>query len=236
MSVYLSSNGLTASKYRPNVIVIDKRVKSDSEVQRLLVREEMNVATADEYISSTAGAQLLIIRDGGLSAPAYDVAKRIRSFSDIPILMLPDTLDEIYTTIALSRGADMCADIHYTFELRARITALIRRSAGSMSRPHTLSNGVISIDMRSRSVYSNGTPVAMTAIEYGIVAYLLQNLGDACSIDDIYSGVWHERPYRVRKTIVEHIRRIRAKIEPDPHDPSYIKAVSGIGYKMEYAY
>ncbi|MBQ7990290.1 MAG: response regulator transcription factor [Oscillospiraceae bacterium] len=235
MSVYLSSNGLTAIEYRPNVIVIDRRKKRDNDIQRMLTHEEMNVTTAD-HITSADGAHLLIIRDAGVSSPAFDAAAQVRSFSDIPILMLPDELDEIYTTIALAKGADMCADPRFTFELRARITALIRRSSGIMSRPHTLSNGVISIDMKSRSVYSGSTPVSMTAIEYGIVEYLLENLGDPCSIDDIYSGVWHERPYRVRKTIVEHIRRIRAKIEPDPHNPSYIKAVSGIGYKMEYAY
>ena len=74
---------------------------------------------------------------------------------------------------------------------------------------------------------------------YGMQSIRLQRgmrkQGSECRSDDIYRRVWRENPYSVRKTVVEHIRRIRSKIEPDPHNPSYIKVVFGVGYKMERA-
>ncbi|MBQ3918411.1 MAG: response regulator transcription factor [Oscillospiraceae bacterium] len=236
MPLYLSSNGLTAMQYRPNIIFTDCRRNKDSDIQRLLLKDEINVAESDSDVTATKGAHLMIIRDEGIALPGFAVLEKVRSVSNIPVLMLPDSTDEIYNIMALSKGADMVCDPKCVYEMKARVTALIRRSTGALERPRTLSNGAISVDMRSRTVYSEGSRISMTAIEYGIVQYLLENLGTPCSIDEIYTGVWHEKPYRVRKTIVEHIRRIRAKIEPDPHNPSYIKAVSGIGYKMEYAY
>ena len=74
----------------------------------------------------------------------------------------------------------------------------------------TLVNGAISVDRRRREVFSGGNPVKLTAIEYGIVEYLMENCGDVCTVDDIYRRVWRENPYSVRKTVVEHIRRIRS--------------------------
>ena len=235
-NIYLSSAGLTDSADRPNILVYDNRQKKDRQIQNLLIREEMNVADTDLPVYSTDNAHLLIIRDGGIDRPAFGILERVRSFSDIPVMMIPDTTSEMYAVMALSKGADMCMEWGSDFEFRARVTALLRRRLYTPAAPQRLSNGVISIDRRTRKVYSEGSHIRMTAIEYGILEYLLANLGDACSIDDIYRSVWHEQPYKVRKTSVEHIRRIRAKIEPDPHNPSYIKAVSGIGYKMEYAY
>ena len=235
-NIYLSSGGLTDLADRPNILIYDKRQNKDRDIQKLLVREEINVADTDTPVYSSDGAHLLIMRDSGMDDPAFDALEKIRTFSDIPVMMIPDDMSEMYTIMALSKGADMCMHWGAEFEFRARITALLRRSLFTPAAPQKLSNGVISIDRRTRKVYSEGCHIRMTAREYGIVEYLLANCGDPCSVEDISRRVWHEQPYKVRKTIVEHIRRIRAKIEPDPHNPSYIKAVSGIGYKMEYAY
>ncbi|MBQ5315996.1 MAG: response regulator transcription factor [Oscillospiraceae bacterium] len=235
-NIYLSSNGLTDLSDRPNILICDNRQNKDRQIQNLLIRDEMNVADTNQPVYAADGAHLLIIRDGGMERPAFDTLEKLRSFSDIPVMMIPDNISEMYTIMALSKGADACMEWGADYEFRARVTALLRRRLYAPAAPQRLSNGVISIDRRTRKVYAEGSHIRMTAIEYGILEYLLANLGDACSIDDIYRSVWHEQPYKVRKTIVEHIRRIRAKIEPDPHNPSYIKAVSGIGYKMEYAY
>ena len=162
------------------------------------------------------------------------VIKEIRGESLAPIMVLYSRYSELENVLALEKGADLClgADMGQR-ELRARIKALGRHTSRiNESENSTLTNGVISMDTRRRAVFRGGECVPMTATEYGILEYLLSNVGDVCPVEEIYRNVWHEKPFSIKKTVVEHIRRIRCKLEPDPHRPSYIKAVTGVGYCM----
>lgn len=249
-----SAKGLTRIENRPNIIVTDIRtgMPAEDDLANLLVREEINVCRAQDGVRKLkercpAGSwHMIIIRDGGLADPAFDVIENIRRFSDIPLLTVSDDCSEIYRIMALCKGADACmsADGGFgAFEFKARVVSMLRRqlrSSGedirrSITGADMLQNGDLTVDRRRREIYSKGVKIRMTAIEYGIVEYLMENCGDVCTVEDIYRRVWQENPYSVKKTVVEHIRRIRSKIEPDPHNPCYIKVVFGIGYKMERA-
>lgn len=239
---------LTDINCRPNVLIAycgaDK--ESAQKLAGLLMREEINTEVTDDCERAVRSPcpfgdrHLIILRDG---CGSFGYMEALRRLTDMPILAVSDNCDEIYRTLALSKGADMCIDAAGTgsFEFKARVIALLRRYLGGTRAEYTrepgdmLTNGSICVDRRRREIYMSGTPVRMTAIEYGIVEYLMENCGDVCTVDDIYRRVWNETPYCVRKTVVEHIRRIRCKIEPDPHNPSYIKVVFGVGYKMEKA-
>ncbi len=257
-SILISSGGgLTRTENRPNIIISDIRKAPGDEkndLARLLAREEINVCCTDseaEILSGICSGEdrhMVIIRDGGLAAPAFDIIESIRKFSDIPLLTVSDDCSEIYRIMALSKGADACmsaGDMHHfeSFEFKARVVSMLRRYVGMnpgtpIKKPllgDTLINGELTVDRRRREVYSGGVRIRMTSIEYGIIEYLMENCGDVCTVEDIYRRVWQDTPYCVRKTVVEHIRRIRSKIEPDPHNPCYIKVVFGIGYKMEKA-
>lgn len=255
LDIYASKSGITNIESRPNVILTyngSENKASAAELAKLLIKEEINVCTAEnggERLKEPCpwgNWHMMIIRDGGLALPAFDMIDRVRRISDIPVLTVSDGCNEIYRTMALAKGADACMGTGQdfgSFEFKARVVSMLRRYLGNMPEGHspicadndTLVNGIISVDRRRREVFSGGVLIRMTAIEYGIMEYLMENCGDVCTIDDIYRRVWRENPYSVRKTVVEHIRRIRSKIEPDPHNPSYIKVVFGVGYKMERA-
>lgn len=237
---------------RPNVIISDRRDTAfeDNRLRQLLMREEINVYTAKDGAEmlknncSSGEYHLMIIRDGGINAPAFSEIESVRSMSDLPILTVSDNCTEIYRIMALSKGADACMDASElgAFEFKARIVAMLRRytGAGTDTAPthrtaleNTIVNGELTLDRRRRELFSNGSRIRMTSIEYGIVEYLMVNCGNVCTVNDIYRQVWQGTPYSVRKTVVEHIRRIRRKLETDPHNPRYIKVVFGVGYKME---
>ncbi|MBQ5332202.1 MAG: response regulator transcription factor [Oscillospiraceae bacterium] len=250
--IFTAKNEITGIKSRPNVIIAygeGKREEAMS-LSDMLSREEINVIPHEkgdifENTCLFGDMHMMVVRDGGLSAPEFGLIEELRKMSDIPVLTVSDGCDEIYRTMALAKGADACmnADEFGRFEFKARVVSLLRRYLKNQDRAggiisadgETLTNGSISIDRRRREVFRSGSLIRMTAIEYGIVEYLMENCGAVCTVDDIYRRVWNETPYSVRKTVVEHIRRIRSKIEPDPHNPSYIKVVFGVGYKMERA-
>lgn len=252
MSIYAAKKELTGIQSRPNVIMDfdENRREEAMRLSDILSNEEINViphlrGEKIETESLFGKAHMMIMRDGGLSSPAFTAIEELRKISDIPLLTVSDSCCEIYRTMALAKGADACMDASDfgKFEFKARVVSLLRRSLSSENpetnafsvNGETLTNGCITIDRRRREVFRDGGLIRMTAIEYGIVEYLMENCGAVCTVDDIYRRVWNETPYSVRKTVVEHIRRIRSKIEPDPHNPSYIKVVFGVGYKMEKA-
>ena len=82
-------------------------------------------------------------------------------------------------------------------------------------------------------VIPDAEPVKLTATEYGIIEYLMTNLGRVLSTTQIYEAVWNEPSYSTEKTVTVHIRRIREKIEINTKEPKYMKVVWGIGYKIE---
>lgn len=189
--------------------------------------------------SQALTSHICLIIDDGIDNSGFSILEDIRRVSDKPVIMVSDRIGEMYTVMALSKGADCCIDRSTAgvIETEARIFSLLRRTFltdDCEENARLLTNGVISVDTKRRTVIANGSKVRLTAIEYGILEHLLTNCGDVCPIDDIYRSVWHETPFSVKKTVVEHIRRIRSKVEPDPHNPCYIKAVFGVGYKMEY--
>lgn len=253
-NIFSAASGITIINERPNIIITypDGADSSAAEkISGLLKREEINVYTEPRAWEALTGPcingawHMVIITGTSILRSGFDIIEKIRSFSDIPVMTVSENPDEIYKIMALSKGADICMDMtggSGEFELKARIVTMLRRELYSpVSVPCSyasecvdiLVNGDICIDRKRREFFSNGRKVRLTAIEYGIVEYLMENCGDVCTVDDIYRSVWNENPYSVRKTVVEHIRRIRSKIEPDPKNPSYIKVVFGVGYKME---
>ena len=121
-------------------------------------------------------------------------------------------------------------------ELLARIKSQIRRfvTLGSIAQKDSvITTGGLSIDTEANEVTVVGEAVRLTATEYKIVKYLMENLGRTLSSNQIYENVWNENAFSSERTVTVHIRRIREKIEIDSKNPKYIKVVWGIGYKME---
>lgn len=192
---------------------------------------DLTLCGSNEIFSENNDPRLIILCETG-----FDLIEQIRRRSSVPILYAADCADELTVIMGLSKGADAVVDKGIPpMEFAARVKALLRRAA-ILRRAELEENkeqicaGGICLDDISRTVTADGSAVHTTNIEFGILRYLMTHPGKICSVEEIYSEVWNSSSYDVRKTVVEHIRRLRRKIEKDPKNPLYIKAVFGAGY------
>ncbi|MBO5184155.1 MAG: response regulator transcription factor [Clostridia bacterium] len=162
---------------------------------------------------------------------------KLREKSNVPVIFLSAKSEDTDKIAGLGFGADDYVTKPFSpLELLARVKSQIRRfvSLGSIAKKDSvITTGGLSIDTEAHEVTVDGEPVRLTATEYKIVRYLMENLGRTLSSNQIYENVWNENAFSSEKTVTVHIRRIREKIEIDSKNPKYIKVVWGIGYKIE---
>ncbi len=162
---------------------------------------------------------------------------KMREQYNFPIILLSAKSEDTDKIAGLSFGADDYVTKPFNpLELMARVKSQIRRyvSFGSLQKSETqISTGGLTLDTDTREVTLDGEPVRLTAREYGILEYLMINMGRVLSTAQIYEGVWNEPSFTTEKTVTVHIKKIREKIEINPKDPKYLKVVWGIGYKVE---
>lgn len=164
-------------------------------------------------------------------------AGRLRENYNFPIIMLSAKSEDTDKIIGLEFGADDYVTKPFNpLELMARVKSQIRRYAylGSLDvKESQLVSGGLVLDKETAEVTVDGTPVHLTAREFGILKFLMENAGRVLSSSQIYEAVWNEPAFSVERTITVHIKNIRGKIEINPKDPKYIKVVYGLGYKIE---
>ncbi len=162
---------------------------------------------------------------------------KLREKSNVPVIFLSAKSEDTDKIAGLGFGADDYVTKPFNpLELLARVKSQIRRfvSLGSIAKSDSvITTGGLSINTEAHEVTVDGEPVRLTATEYKIVKYLMENLGRTLSSNQIYENVWNENAFSSEKTVTVHIRRIREKIEIDSKNPKYIKVVWGIGYKIE---
>ena len=162
---------------------------------------------------------------------------KMREQHNFPIILLSAKSEDTDKITGLSFGADDYVTKPFNpLELMARVKSQIRRYVrlGSIeSKEGVIITGGLALDTVAKELTLDGEPVRLTAREYGIVEYLMRNLGHVLSTQQIYEAVWNEPSYSSEKTVTVHIRRIREKIEINPKEPKYLKVVWGIGYKIE---
>lgn len=162
---------------------------------------------------------------------------KIREERNIPIIILSAKSEDTDKITGLNFGADDYVTKPFNpLELMARVRSQMRRytALGSMVyKSNVLRTGGLELDEEAKEVRVDGDSIRLTVTEYGILLFLMKNVGHVFSIDQIYENVWNEPSYSVENTVAVHIRRIREKIEINPKEPKYLKVVWGIGYKIE---
>jgi DNA-binding response OmpR family regulator len=162
---------------------------------------------------------------------------KIREEYNFPIILLSAKSEDTDKIAGLSFGADDYVTKPFNpLELVARVKSQIRRyvSLGSLEiKQSQLVTGGVVLDTDTKQVTVDGVEVKLTAMEFKILEYLMENMGRVLSSSQIYEAVWNEPSYTSEKTVTVHIRNIREKIEINPKDPKYIKVVYGLGYKCE---
>lgn len=159
-----------------------------------------------------------------------EACRRIRQFSDVPIIMLTAKTDDIDKLLGFDHGADDYLTKPFNIlELKARIRAILRRSAKPLTETK-ITRGRISLDPRSRNAYRNGVPVELTAKEFDVVELLIRNPNRVYSRETLLDIIWGDDYRSDIRTVDVHIRRIREKLEQNPAVPEYIMTKWGVGY------
>ncbi|MBQ7654029.1 MAG: response regulator transcription factor [Clostridia bacterium] len=165
----------------------------------------------------------------------------LRKESNIPVILLSAKSEDTDKIAGLSFGADDYVTKPFNpLELMARVKSQIRRfvnlgglDENDSSGENVFVTGGLMIDCDAHICTVDGEGVNLTATEFGILEYLMKNMGKVIPAEKIYESVWNEPAIVSDKTVTVHIRRIREKIEINPKDPKYLKVVWGIGYKIE---
>lgn len=181
--------------------------------------------------SSEPDLVLLDLMLPGLSG--IEVCKAIRQKSEIPIIMLTAKDTESDIIAGLEAGADDYMTKPYSSgELKARIRAVLRRKHGENREQDVITAGNIVIDIDRHVVTVDGEPVTMPLKEFELLSYLSENAGRVLTRGQLIDRVWGESYFGDTKTLDVHIKRVRAKIESDPNNPSRLVTIRGLGYKL----
>ena len=163
-----------------------------------------------------------------------EACMQIREFSDVPIIMLTARSEDSDKLMGFACGADDYVTKPFNIlELKARIRALLRRSASGKKKTaeeNRLVCGHISLDRDARNAYNDGRLVELTAKEFDLLELLMLHPNKVYSREELLNTVWgYDYPGDAR-TVDVHVRRLREKIEEKPSEPKYIYTKWGVGY------
>ena len=165
-----------------------------------------------------------------------EICRKIRSESDIPIIMLSAKNSDIDKILSLGLGADEYLTKPYSpMVVVAHVKALLRRARMTLK---TVENNIIDInnfmmDQKKHSVKVYGKIVNLVSKEFAILWYLASRPGEVFTKEELYDAIWGEEEVGEISTVTVHIRKIREKVEIDPSKPKFIKTIWGVGYKFE---
>lgn len=209
--------------------------------------------TRDDYILHTAynGKEALsLLQQEHIDLVLLDIMmpemdgiaamQELRKSYNIPVILLTAKSEDTDKISGLELGADDYITKPFNpMEVLARIKSQLRRytqlgsAAGTEKSASLLRVGSIVINDAEKTVTVDGDPVSLTPTEYAILLFLMRSPDQVFSPQEIYTSVRGELPYGAERTIAVHIRHIREKIEIDPAEPRFLKAVWGQGYKLE---
>lgn len=236
-----NTSSVEQNKRQDKIVICD----DDKDIVRAL---EIYLSNRDyELLSAYTGREALdYVKKGDISLVLLDIMMpemdgitamvKIREQSNVPVILLTAKSEDTDKILGLNIGADDYVTKPFNpVELQARVKSQLRRYmqlGGGSVRKEVLTMGGIELDDRTKEVTLDGDKVALTRTEYDILKLLMENPGKVFSPTQIYTQVWKDNPYGAENTVAVHIRHLREKIEYNPAEPRYLKAVWGRGYKM----
>ncbi|MCU1671663.1 MAG: two component transcriptional regulator, winged helix family [Blastococcus sp.] len=222
------------------VLVVEDEESFSDALSYMLRREGFDAVVAEsgpqalaEFDRAGADIVLLDLMLPGLSGT--EVCRALRARSSVPIIMLTAKDSEIDKVVGLELGADDYVTKPYSArELVARIRAVLRRHGDTeLPSEAVLEAGPVRMDVERHTVSVDGEPVALPLKEFDLLEFLLRNAGRVLTRGQLIDRVWGSDYVGDTKTLDVHVKRLRAKLEPDPAMPKYLLTVRGLGYKLE---
>ncbi len=231
---------MDAVHVRGSILVVDDEPTIGEVVSAYLQRAGYETRVAidgDEALAAVAERSPdLIVLD--LMLPGTDgleVMRRVRERSDrsSAIILLTAKGGESDRVSGLRLGADDYVVKPFSpAELVARVDAVLRRVDTVREEEPTLTFGPLVIDPTARQVHCASEPIALTSREFDLLLFLARHPGRAFTREELMDHVWQYAFYTDTSTVTVHIRRLRAKLEPEPEQPRWIETVWGVGYRF----
>jgi len=181
-----------------------------------------------------AGADIVLLDLMLPELSGTEVCRQIRATSNVPVIMVSAKGDEVDKVVGLELGADDYVTKPYSpRELVARIRAVLRRGAEVELMPNALEAGPVRMDVERHVVTVRGEETSMPLKEFELLEMLLRNAGRVLTRSQLIDRVWGSDYVGDTKTLDVHVKRLRAKVEPDSGAPRYLVTVRGLGYKFE---
>jgi two-component system, OmpR family, KDP operon response regulator KdpE len=224
---------------KQRVLVVDDEPQITRVLRTGLASHGYDVRTAsdgDEAFEAFASWEPdLVVTD--LSMPrsnGLELCRRIRSVSNVPVIVLSVKGEERTKVDALDAGADDYVTKPFGMdELMARIRATLRRVAPPALEAATIEAGDFSVDLEARTVEVRGTPVRLTPKEFELLVFLIRNAGKVLTHQVLLKAVWgggHSEQVEYLRVFVGQLRK---KVELDPSHPAYVLTEPWIGYRFD---
>jgi len=230
--------GISTKRAAAKILVVDDDPQVRRAFRAILASQGCAVVEArdgneaiEEIKADCPDLVLLDINMPGIDG--FETCRRIRGFSDVPIIMVTVRGDEGDKVIALDAGADdYIVKPFGTQELLARIRGAVRRVPSAKEMPAFTSSG-LKIDFERRRVVVNGKPVHLTPTEFELLKHLVVNQGKPMSHLKLLHLLWGPEHSDDREPLRVFIGQLRKKIEPDPDQPRYIHTEPLVGYRFD---
>jgi two-component system response regulator RegX3 len=227
----------------PLILVVDDEQSYRDALSVALHREGFSVDTAADGVEAIerfeACRPALVLLDVMLpKVSGIDVCREIRSRSRVPIIMVTARSSEIDAVVGLEVGADDYVSKPFRLrELIARVRAALRRIPSTDDEEtvsaDVLEVGDVRIDSGRHEAYVRGEAVPLPLKEFELLELLVANAGRVLTRDVLIDRVWGPNYFGDTKTLDVHVKRLRAKVETDPGNPTRIVTVRGVGYRYE---
>lgn len=225
--------------YTDPILIVEDDRNTASLVATYLQREGFGTVTVHDGREALKIAQrhppLLVILDVMLpSLDGWEICKRLRNRSDVPILMLTAREEEIDRVLGLTLGADDYVVKPFSpRELVERVKAILRRARPEdKARGRQLTHGGLNMDLEKHIVSVDGRPVSLTVSEYKLLRALMRSPGRVFSRQELLNHFYEHGEVVVDRVIDVHVGKLRQKIETDPAKPRYVQTVRGFGYRL----
>ncbi len=225
----------------PKVLVVEDEPSLVEALEFALVEEGFKVVSTGDGRESLALFQRerpdMVLLDLMLpSMSGTEVCKQIRADSSVPIIMLTARGSEIDKVVGLEVGADDYVTKPFSMrELVARVKAVLRRSSDTVEADTSGAVEVagVRVDPERHEVSVRGEDVQLPPKEFALLELLIRNAGRVLTREVLIDRIWGADYVGDTKTLDVHIKRLRGRIERDPHDPQHIYTVRGVGYKFQ---